>query len=126
VKAELGRKVLDHVTAHRDQFNMLIWAEPATPDCGTAACLGGWTLLLSGYGLLGPNDFTRPDGTALLPECIGSEAASVLGLTDDEHYGPPGVNSTLFGETDPERAIARFRVIVERAEQSRAGRAAAA
>jgi hypothetical protein len=117
MKAELGRQVLDHVTGHRDQLNMLIWGEPAAPDCGTAACLGGWTLLLSGYGLLGPNEFTRPDGTAVPPALVGSEAAYLLRLTTDEHYGAPGVGSTLFGETDPDRAIARFRVIVERAER---------
>jgi hypothetical protein len=124
MKAALGRLVLDHATAHRDQLNLRIWGEPPGPDCGTAACLGGWTLLLSGYELAGLNLFVRPDGSEVPPASIASEAASLLCLTDAEHYGPPGIACpTLFGETSEDRAIARFRVIVERAE--RAGAVAA-
>jgi hypothetical protein len=45
--AELAYRVLDHIDAHPEQHNQRVWIEDRG-DCGTAACMAGWTCLLSG------------------------------------------------------------------------------
>ena len=108
----LGRKVLDHVTAHREQFDMRDWGYN-DPECGTKACLAGWTLLLNGYTIDGNDDFRDTEGRLAY---VPATAAELLKLTEDEHYGT-FEKSTLFGESDDDAAIARFRALVEAAEQ---------
>jgi hypothetical protein len=116
MKAELGRRVLDHVTAHRDQFRMRMWGTPGLHGCGTRACLGGWALLLCGYRLEDKNEFIRPDGTEVPPAHVGREAAYLLRLTSAEQFGPDDDLCSLFGEMNDDAAIERFRLLVEAAE----------
>lgn len=43
-------KVLDHITAHPAEWNQGVWAEETT--CGTAACVAGWAVIMSGHPLV--------------------------------------------------------------------------
>jgi hypothetical protein len=45
--AELAYRVLDHIDANPEQWDQQVWIE-RRDDCGTAACLAGWTVLLAG------------------------------------------------------------------------------
>lgn len=114
MNTELGRKVLAHVTARRDQFDMTVWGD-RDPECGTVACLAGWAMLLSGYRLR-DGEFVRPDGCEVESGTEGDEAALLLELSDAERYGSHGEECSLFGEWDEEEAIARFRKLVEASE----------
>jgi hypothetical protein len=115
MNTELGRKVLEHVTAHRGQFDMSIYVD-ADPECGTTACLAGWAMLLSGYRAADAS-VMRPDGSYVIDK--SNEAARLLGLDHAEQYGSYG-DCTLFGEFSEERAIERFRAILEAAEARQA------
>lgn len=117
MNTELGRRILDHITAHRDQFDMGIWGR-FDPECGTAACLAGWAMLLSGYRVNDIEDFIRPDGSAVRPGVEGDEAAGLLDLSYEERYGAEEDECSLFTSPDEDQAIARFRALVEVAEAS--------
>ena len=120
MNTELGRKVLDHVTVHRDQFDMGIWGEPDT-ECGTVACLAGWAMLLSGYRLgygRKGSYFARPDGTPIPDGTDGDEAARLLDLSCEERYGSGEDECSLFTAPDDDIAIERFRALVDAAEAS--------
>jgi hypothetical protein len=115
MNAELGRKVLDYVTAHREQLDMGDFGR--YERCGTVACLAGWTLLLSGYTLTSDLTFMRPDGSRVhAGPGPGDEAARLLNLTAAEEDGEPGAPWPLFYAGDEDAAIARFRELVEAAE----------
>jgi len=122
----LGRKVLDFVTAHRDQFDMGAWGY-TSHACGTTGCLAGWAMILSGYTLAvnqssGAETFRRPDGSEVSDE--GGEAQELLGLTAGERDNGSGA-SPLFLMYEDE-AIERFRELVEASEARAAERAATA
>jgi hypothetical protein len=112
MKADLGRKVLDHVTVHREQFDMDIFGVEL-PVCGTTACLAGWAMLLSGYKLVGYEAFRRPDGTRVHGNT--EEAMHLLDLTEAELEDDRG-RRFLFYILSEDEAIARFRALVEAAE----------
>ena len=109
----LGRKVLDHVTAHREQFDMKDWGR-ITPTCGTSACLAGWTLLLHGHTVDEAGVFRDSAGCRV---GVPTTAAELLKLTDEERWGADPANPGLFSEFDDDVAIARFRALVEAAER---------
>jgi hypothetical protein len=114
----LGRKVLDHVTAHREQFDMSEWGYN-DPECGTKACLAGWTLLLNGYTIDGNDDFR--DSAGELAYHLPEVAHELLKLTDAERWGTDEDVHGLFTERDDDdgdTAIARFRALVEAAEMA--------
>jgi hypothetical protein len=112
VNAALGRRVLNHLTWHRDQLDTSGWG---WHDCerGTIASVAGWALLLSGYTLPQRGQYQRPDGTVVGWHQAADEAAGLLGLTGAEQYGG---DCPLFGEPDEGKAIARLRALVEAAE----------
>jgi hypothetical protein len=122
---ELGRLVLKRIEAEPELFDMETYGM-ITP-CGTVACLAGHAMLASGYvlretgSLFDPlSVFIRPDGTPVHDK--GREAAGLLGLTDGEFRGEDyrlgGIQIPLFhGMQSRERAIARFRALVEAAEE---------
>jgi hypothetical protein len=123
VNTALGRRVLNHLTWHRDQLDTSGRGRHDR-ERGTIASLAGWTLLLSGYTLPPGGEYQRPDGTAVGRQQAGDEAAALLGLTDAQRDGG---GSPLFGEMDRDKAIARLRALVEAAETTRdPGRQAAA
>lgn len=122
---ELGRKVLDYIDEHPEQFNINYWGVPDT-GCGTVACFAGHALLQAGYEMTGYDRFRAPDGTVVsmygadgVPEWT---AKKLLGLSDDEYY-EEGWKNPLFCEEDGDRAVIRFTAIVE-ASEAEARRAA--
>jgi len=110
----LGRKILDHITANRDQFDMSDYG--FSSECGTTACIAGWAMLLSGYQVDANGSWSSPDDTPVHGGYLSAEARALLGLDDAEYYGDSFEPSTLFGEADEDRAIKRFRAIVEASE----------
>jgi hypothetical protein len=120
---ELGRKVLDHIDEHPEQFNMHYWGV-MRPACGTMACLAGHTLIQAGYGFLGEDTFVAPDGTHVAPSAAPElrppdVARQLLGLSYEEYFGAPD-EAMLFYEHTNSAAIARFRAIVEASEAAKA------
>jgi len=125
---ELGHLVLKQITAHPESFLMDTWfSRPAgrhSELCGTAACLAGHAMLLSGYSFKDVEEVllngdvvtilacTRPDGT-LVNGMFGKEAQMLLGMTDDERYGHLG-EEDLFLDMFPGSALKRFtRLLLE-------------
>lgn len=115
--AELGRAVLDVADLDPEHFDMGSWVEAG--ECGTIACLGGWTLIKAGYKhkrmRLGGIDgmwfraFVSPDGTIVRE--TGEEAARLLGLSTNQE---PGSFTPVW--YDFEHGVDRFRKMVEEAE----------
>lgn len=117
---ELGRKVLDHATAHPETFDMSTWG--MVTDCGTGGCLAGHTMLQYGYGFdENACRFVRPDGSEVSGGYEGDEADGLLGLTEDERYSDNWQAWELFcaSQTNHE-ALERFRSIVEASEAAKA------
>jgi hypothetical protein len=114
VNTELGRRVLDHVAAHRNLFDTSTFGN--RDERGTVADLAGRAMLLSGYTLGWQGDYTRPDGTRVELHTYSDEARGLLGLDDEEFYGRDDADHMLFDWQPEETAIAAFRAIVERAE----------
>jgi hypothetical protein len=92
---KLLRAVFAHVRANPDRFDMNTYVR--VEECGTTACLAGWTLLLSGWeggawvGSLGRRypQFTHPDRPEFIlggDRGISSEAARCLGIASDDAY----------------------------------------
>lgn len=108
----LGRRVLDFIEAHPEQFDMATFGR--STDCGTVGCIAGHVLLQSGYALAGYDLFVRPDdsGSYVLSECL--EAVRLLGLSAEELDGEA---EELFDcQQSPMDALVRFRRLVERSE----------
>lgn len=78
---ELGRKVLNHLGEHPEQFDMGTFGE-IIADCGTVACLAGHTLLQDHYEVDADGFYYDHDGVIVIDE--QTEAVFLLGLTDDE------------------------------------------
>jgi hypothetical protein len=50
VNVPLLRKVLEHVTAHPEEWNQKWWATKTTESsCGTACCVAGWAVSWAGH-----------------------------------------------------------------------------
>lgn len=80
----LLRKVLEHIDAHPEEWYQSSWGIH-TPQsaCGTAFCVAGHAVMLSGEGYT-----FAPDGefydSAELPVHPAEEAQKLLGLLDEE------------------------------------------
>jgi hypothetical protein len=80
---ELLRKTLEHITAHREEWDQTVWA--VQDSCGTAYCLAGTTCILNGDTV----DWSRASGLGEDRQClhlttgelIQYRAISLLGLT---------------------------------------------
>jgi len=110
--AALGRKILDKFD--QGYGEMMYWGQPGAPnECGTAACLGGWAMILSGYTLAGPDCYRRPDGTTV-PGSYADEAQMLLGMTTGEAQAgnEDGISVWFDFEDGPDR----FRKLVEESE----------
>jgi len=44
----LLERVIEHIIDHPEEWNQEIWIRQ-TPECGTQACVAGWTALFAGY-----------------------------------------------------------------------------
>jgi len=110
----LAEEVLALAEAHPENFDMSDWVKP----CGTAACLFGHAMLLSGYTVrprletgISRLEFVRPDGTAVPEYAEEDEGRALLGLTKEEFEGGDDMPDFLPYLNDDE-AIARFREII--------------
>lgn len=113
MNAELGRRLLDHVTANPAQFDMARWCE----------CLAGNALALSGWAPLGDGAFLRPSGGEVSdPAEIGREARRVLGLSGEEFWrraADDGGGAECLFAVDNDEAVEWLRELVEKAEADR-------
>lgn len=77
----LLRKVLDHIDAHPEEWQQATYGTGTA--CGTAACIAGHAMLMSGYDF-NPTDeiFSRPDGSIV--EFEPDEGQTILGITYTE------------------------------------------
>ena len=93
--AELAYRVLDLATANGDRFDMGGWGwgpdisvglDELTDDgaeCGTSACLAGWTVALHSYRVGSDASVYDAHGNRLGSKA-DAVAAELLGLTEDE------------------------------------------
>lgn len=91
--AELAYRVLDIARAHGEHFNMGDWGDSpdgspinlddlTRPDCGTTACLAGWTVALAGYRI--DSHATAYDVHGNVVGGVAEMAGDMLGLSEDE------------------------------------------
>lgn len=87
VNAELLGKVLDHLTAHPEEWNQTSWVR-SYPACGTTACLAGTTVQMAGHDIDWSHGFERErDGSVTASvttdgRSIDQLAQELLGLDD--------------------------------------------
>ena len=108
----LLRKTLDHITAHRDQWNQGVWVNGKAEfclraidagSCGTVGCLAGWAVLLAGHQVdpwsqvvldVNPADYQDDDVDLNMAPHVAIVAQRDLGLPDghDLFYGRNTLN----------------------------------
>lgn len=93
--------VLEWVEAHPERHNQRVWAKRT--ECGTAACLAGWTVMFAGIEINWEPDGCWEAGTHFIYDTvdgvfISDAAAHLLGL--DEH-----VAKRLFDEDNTVRDL---------------------
>ena len=91
----LLRKVLDHIDAHPDEWYQSFWAirgdlavdRGVTSDCGTAYCIAGHAVMITGHGV----DWAWAGGGGLESTVLCTDGQTIpdvaraeLGLTRDE------------------------------------------
>lgn len=89
VNEDLLRRVLEHVTAHPDEHNQAHWA--VRSDCGTAYCVAGHAVVMSGYapdwsaafGATATVAGVSTTGVVGTDQTIGEVAADLLRLDVD-------------------------------------------
>jgi len=92
--AELAYKVLDTATANHEHLNMGSWGwsvngspvrldDLTGPDCGTVACLAGWTVAMAGYGVDSSGMVYDAKGD-MVHVWVDALAAELLGITGDQ------------------------------------------
>jgi hypothetical protein len=109
--AALAYRVLDHIDAHPEQHDQNVWVEEGR-DCGTAACLAGWAVLLSGDEPIFDDDEPPQRETnevladgSILP--VWSRAADLLRIDPDG--GPEGVGGyRLFSQHNTRDDLGRL------------------
>jgi hypothetical protein len=79
VNEDLLRRVLTYITEHPDEHDQAVWA--ARRDCGTACCVAGHVVVMSGYELDWSFDDEVTCDVVGLDDTIGTLAARLLNLT---------------------------------------------
>ncbi|WP_280371065.1 hypothetical protein [Nocardia wallacei] len=82
----LAKRVRDQIAAHPEQHDQTLYIKEG-PDCGTVACIAGWTAHLHGAPLLWHGQGVRSAGrvaTGIDPVSIDYYAAHLLGLDSHE------------------------------------------
>ena len=116
MNTELAKLVYKQVTEFPESFDMRNYIYQA--PCGTAGCLAGHTLLLSGYSFTSTRrhdgsyacSLTRPDGVNISDP--SKEAMDLLEISPEDYLGED--DKPLF--FDYEHALDRFRQMIERHE----------
>jgi hypothetical protein len=92
--AELAYRVWDKARAYGDHFDMAAWGETTTgrpasiadltsPNCGTVACLAGWTAAMAGYSVDSSADLYDANGNPLGRKA-DDLAGELLRITEEE------------------------------------------
>lgn len=95
VNEDLLRRVLTYITEHPDEHDQGNWA--VRTECGTAYCLAGHTVVLSGHEVDWPTAFgasattVTTAGVAGTDQTIGELAATLLGLDFEDAAGEDGL-----------------------------------
>lgn len=92
INEPLLQKVMDHVTAHPEEFDMAEWATQK-PDCGTTLCIAGHAAVMAGHDLSWSWWQRSPGSPPVLTAArttgghlIKRVAQEALGLTDEQAY----------------------------------------
>lgn len=108
LNVKLLRKVRDKILAEPDQFEMSQWFTQSTgwkiPNCGTAACIAGWTIAVSNRKK--PSEF-------LTARNIQDTALELLGIEDQDGWDLFSVSSW------PKKYMDRFFVTPSRRGRAR-------
>jgi hypothetical protein len=120
------KQVRDHVVAHPDQHDQGEWfidingyEKPCVigSECGTAACVAGWTVLLNGdqpIKMAFPDHgYTSASSVALINGGvmdIDDRAQQILGLTDDQ------AQELFYDISTPQRAVDYLNDLIASAE----------
>jgi hypothetical protein len=116
----LAWNVVGRIREHPGSFRMRNWGVLLSEeDGGYRACLGGHTLLESGYELLDDNVFCSPQGSLITHP--GQEAFELLGLSRREYRrGAHWWKCNVFCENMTEdEAIANFLQLIYEEQQAR-------
>lgn len=89
VNVPLLRKILEHITAHPEEWHQEWWAiKTSESSCGTACCVAGWAAFLGGYsfrwGHLQDNDKASVNVGGKAGKTIPEIARKLLGLNQDQ------------------------------------------
>jgi len=77
---ELAKKVLDHILAHPEEHDQSTWGIKA--ECGTVACIAGWTCILAGQEEW--QRFVDEDAWGLPNFSTPRLAGQLLGISEDD------------------------------------------
>lgn len=72
---------------HPSEFSMGTWG--CKTECGTTACIAGWTLILAGYEIVPESNMSSRFVGNEIVEDIPSKAAELLGIEPDKFGGYP-------------------------------------
>lgn len=105
INVPLLRKVLEHITAHPEEWDQEVWAKKTTENsCGTACCVAGWTAVFSGHSLVWDEGealaVRRPDDwnglTGFSPTGITADLVHISYLAREELGLDDGAACALF------------------------------
>lgn len=113
---KLAREVLAQAEAEPGRFDMGDWI--TEDECGMTACIGGWTMIKSGYMFrwlprTESRVWVRPDGT-VVGGGYADEAAMLLGMDEAERRFGDGYEEIWF---DMDHGLDRFRDLIEHCER---------
>lgn len=82
INVPLLRKTLEHITEHRQEWYQGAWA--IRTECGTAYCLAGHAVVLSGHEIRVPEGEYQLGYATASGEYVSEVAMEELGLTEWE------------------------------------------
>jgi hypothetical protein len=90
INEPLLQKTLDHITAHPEEHEQLVWVVRG-PTCGTAGCAAGWAVTFAGHELrfapvpiVSPSGWTEHAVRVSDGRTVEYAAREELGLTDEQ------------------------------------------
>ncbi len=105
----LARRVRDHLAAHPDEHNQGTWY-CTVPECGTVACIAGWTAVFDGAEpILSGRSASYVRTKTGITQYIADYARAALGLGESEANG-------IFN-SDNEEAVGHLEDLIANAEQ---------
>lgn len=87
-----------------DAFTMSVWR------CGTAACIGGWAMVMMGYK--GAPSLSQSEEEGMVAEWLGLAAAAAIQL----FYPPSGHGWDTYDDIKPAEAVRVIRNLISTGE----------